>query len=675
MKRAVLLGNPSVGKSIIFNALTGLGVEVSNYPGTTVSVMSGAVKYEGEEFLVTDLPGVYSLSGDSAEERMVREYLVSENPDLYIVVLNAAHLERNLYLLLQVADLKKPLLVILNMMDDAAKAGKIINAKKISEIFGVPVVETVATEGKNLDIVAKYIVSGCTGTLAGVECCVFESCAAGKCGGAVCNTLKHNKSTIEQNENTSSQNETDLSHSLPDSKPATRFDEHIEAAKNSLQKYYNLTDGEALFALEGVRVSTLSPEVIETADILSEEIEKLHAMSPSQIIGTNRHNTASEIAAEVTSDAPKKKRVDFDSLLTRAFPGIPILIITMVAILMVVFVVGGFLETTIVSLMTTYIAEPFHALALPEIVDAIGGAVILALMSGLGIAFPYVFLFYIFISILEDTGYLTRAAFLADRFMHRLGLHGQGMIPLVLSFGCSVPAVMSTRLLPTKRERFIASVLVTMLPCSARTVVISGVVASFIGFGAALSIYAIVFVLVFVIGCILSKVTPGEQFGMILEMAEIRRPIPKYVFKKAWMRLKEFLYIAMPLLLVSSIFLGLFEYFGWVAMFESFIEPFSTAVLGIPGFAFTALMFGILRKEMAFETLAVMGGTADLITILSAPQLYIFALVCVLFVPCISTIAVLGKELGAKITVLVSLATVMIGIGLGALFNFGFMLL
>ena len=180
--------------------------------------------------------------------------------------------------------------------------------------------------------------------------------------------------------------------------------------------------------------------------------------------------------------------------------------------------------------------------------------------------------------------------------------------------------------------------------------------------------------LVFIVGCILSKVTPGEQYGMILEMSKIRRPIPKYVVKKAWLRLKEFLYIAMPLLLVSSIFLGLFEYLGWVELFESFIEPVSEAVLGLPGFAFTALMFGILRKEMAFETLAVMGGSADLLTILTAPQLYIFALVCVLFVPCVSTIAVLAKQLGKRMAVFVSVFTVMLGLVMGALFNLGFML-
>ena len=622
MKSAVLIGNPSVGKSVIFNALTGLGVEISNYPGTTVNIKNGVVKYGGDEFTLTDLPGIYSLSGDSPEETMVREYLVTENPDLFIAVLDAAHLERNLYLLLQIADIQKPLLVVLNMMDDAVAAGKIVDSAKIAEKFGVPVIPAVATEGKNLNEIAKYIIGD----------------------------------------------------TLPVPHLLTRFDRHIEAAEVNLQKFHNLTAAEALFALEGAKLSTLSPEVIETAGAIDEEIVKLHEMSSEQIIATNRHNTAKKITDEVTAEAPRKKRIPFDSLLTKTFPGIPILILIMVGILVVVFLVGGWLEELIVTLMTNYIQVPFDALDLHPLVTAVGDAVILALMSGLGIAFPYVFLFYIFISILEDTGYLTRAAFLADRFMHKLGLHGQGLIPLVLSFGCSVPAVMSTRLLPTKRERFIASILVTMLPCSARTVVISGIVASFIGFGAALSIYAIVFVLVFIVGCILSKVTPGEQYGMILEMAEIRKPIPKYVIRKSWMRVKEFLFIAMPLLLVSSVILGICQYLGWVDMFMNFIDPASMAVLGIPGFALTALLFGILRKEMAFETLAVMAGTTELLTVLSAGQLYIFAIVCVLFVPCISTIAVLMREHGTKKALFIALFTLALGLLMGILFHFVFLL-
>ncbi|MCZ0862940.1 ferrous iron transport protein B [Methanocorpusculum vombati] len=613
--RAALIGNPSVGKSLIFNHLTGLGVEVSNYPGTTVGVMHGVVRYGDAEFSLADLPGIYSLSGDSIEEEMVREYLLAEDLDLLIAVLDAKHLERNLYLLLQVAEIKKPLLVILNMMDEAETAGKIIDSASLAKQLGVPVIPSVATSGKNLDDIARAVLDG----------------------------------------------------NVPVPALAIPYDHHIEAAVHSLQKYYGLSQPEALWALASVSVSTITPEIHENALVISEEIERRHMMSPEQIIAANRHNLAKQLATSVTSTAPPRRRRDFDALLTRGFPGLPILAFIMVSILLIVFTLGGVLEETIVSLMTTYIADPFHALGLDPFADTLGGAIILALMSGLGIAFPYVFLFYLFISVLEDTGYLTRAAFLADRGMHKLGLHGQGLIPMVLSFGCSVPAIMSTRLLPTRRERVIASVLVTMLPCSARTVVISGIVASFIGFGAAFSIYAIVFVLVFVVGCILSRITPGEQYGMILEMAELRRPIASHVVRKAWMRVREFIYIAMPLLLVSSIFLGLFEYYGLVAMFEEFIDPISTAVLGLPGFAFTALMFGILRKEMAFETLAVMAGTTDLATVLSSGQLYIFALVCALFIPCISTIAVLMRETGVRYAAMITVFTLCLGIGLGAL--------
>ncbi|HJJ99125.1 MAG TPA: ferrous iron transport protein B, partial [Methanocorpusculum sp.] len=371
----------------------------------------------------------------------------------------------------------------------------------------------------------------------------------------------------------------------------------------------------------------------------------------------------------VTSTTPPRRRRDFDALLTRGFPGLPILAIIMASILLIVFILGGALEDKITSLMTTYISDPFLELDLGPLAKELGKAIIEALKVILGIAFPFVFLFYLFISVLEDTGYLTRAAFLADRGMHKLGLHGQGLIPMVLSFGCTVPAIMSTRLLATQRERVIASVMVAMLPCSARTVVISGIVASCIGFGAAFSIYAIVLVLVFLVGCILSRTTPGEQYGMILEMAELRMPIASHVVHKAWMRVREFIYIAMPLLLVSSIFIGLVEYYDLDKTFGHVIDPVSTAILGIPGFAFTALMFGIIRKEMAFGALAVMMGTTNFMSGLSSGQLYIFALVCTLFIPCISTIAVLMRETGIRYAAMITVFTLCLGIGLGALAN------
>ncbi|MDO9539996.1 MAG: ferrous iron transport protein B [Methanocalculus sp.] len=610
-----LIGNPSVGKSLIFNHLTGLGVEVSNYPGTTVDLMRGNVCYEREMIELVDLPGIYSLEGESEEETLVRGILKRKEADILIAVLDTTHLERNLYLLLQIAEYKIPTVVVLNMVDEAAKFGIEIDYTLLTNLIGSPVIPTIASEGKNME--------------------------------AILNAARGNPGIPFI--------------SVP-------YDHHVEAAVRSLSKVYSIERSAALQAL--VRPEEMD-DLAESAQGLATEIEQRHNMTAHQIIATNRHNYARSLGEQVTKRRIPPPRFDLDTLLTRTFPGIPILIAVIISILLLVFTAGAFFEEIIVDLFNTFAIEPFLALNLPGIAAPIGGSILIALQAGLGIAFPYVFIFYLVISIIEDSGYLTRAAFLADRSMHRFGMHGQGIIPMVLGFGCSVPALMSVRLLATRRERIIAAVLVTMIPCSARTVVISGIVASFIGLAAAFSVYGIVFLLVLVTGIVLSRITPGQQFGMILEMSALRMPQPKMVVKKAWMRLSEFLFIAMPLLLVSSVFLGIFEYFGLVSAFQDLITPYSEAVLGLPGFAATALLFGILRKEMAFETLAVLAGTADLGSVMTSVQLYIFAVVCVLFIPCISTIAVLIKEIGRKWAILISLYTVLLGIVVGALLKIG----
>jgi ferrous iron transport protein B len=203
-------------------------------------------------------------------------------------------------------------------------------------------------------------------------------------------------------------------------------------------------------------------------------------------------------------------------------------------------------------------------------------------------------------------------------------------------------------------------------------VVIAGVVATFVGLWPALSIYVIIFFLVFLTGVVLSRITPGERFGMIMEMAPLRVPEFRNVVKKAWRKIKEFLVIAMPLLIVSSIILGFLQYTGAIAAFQDIIAPFSTMVLGLPAYATTALIFGILRKEMALGTLVVLAGTPALNTVMTSVQLYTFAIISALFIPCISTIAVLYRQMGVKTVVLVSTFTLLLGIGVGALINLFF---
>ena len=392
-------------------------------------------------------------------------------------------------------------------------------------------------------------------------------------------------------------------------------------------------------------------------------------MSVPQIIAGNRHHCAHTISREVILELEEEKRDTLDSVLTSRRWGPLILVATLLSILLAVFFIGSFLEEILVEVFETMVISPFLALPLNPLIQQLGLAFLLALQAGLGIAFPFIFIFYLFISLLEDSGYLTRASFLADRAMHRLGMHGQGLIPLILGFGCNVPAIMGIRLLRTRRERVIASFLVSMVPCSARTVIIAGIVAAFVGIAAALSIYVITLGLVILTGLVLSRITPGEQYGMILELAPLRVPQLKNVVMKSWYRIREFLFIAMPLLIVASLILGFLQYAGFFDLFQQTISPLSEAVLGLPGYATTALLFGILRKEMALETLIILAGTADLTAVLSMGQIYVFAVVSVLFIPCISTIGVLARVVGARITLLVSMYTLFLGILIGALIN------
>jgi ferrous iron transport protein B len=221
------------------------------------------------------------------------------------------------------------------------------------------------------------------------------------------------------------------------------------------------------------------------------------------------------------------------------------------------------------------------------------------------------------------------------------------------------------RTLRTRRERTIAAFLVTMVPCSARTVIIAGMVAAFIGIAAAFSVYLLVAGLTLATGILISRITPGEQFGMILEISPLRRPDPRLVMVKSWHRVRDFIFIAFPVLLVGSIILGLADYAGVLALFQASLAPFLQAILGLPPYAATALIFGILRKEMAFETLVVLAGTANLPAVMTPVQIYTFALISTLFVPCVSTIAVLSKEVGSRVALAVTAYTVALGLLVG----------
>ena len=611
--KIALLGNPGAGKSLIFNQLTGLGIEVNRYPGSSVCVECGNVCYKKEKIEIVDLPGIYSLDGSSEEEILVRKFLEQGGADIIVAVLDATKLERNLYLFTQVTEFSPKLIAVVNMIDEAEHQGLFIDTDRLSSSLGVPVLLTAASEGRDIDRILPLAL-----------------------GSARIASLQ-----------------------VP-------YDHHVEAALNSLEKTLGAPRYKSLLALQGTGDDRM---LLDAAGAVAHEIELRHRMSVRQIIATNRHNLSRNVAAAAVRQGDRKKTYDLDSLLTRVIPGVPILIAILFFLLLTVFVIGSWMQELIVQTFTTYIIVPFLALDLPPLAERIGFSVLIALEAGLGIAFPFIFTFYIGLSLIEDTGYMTRAAFLADRAMHRLGLHGEAIIPMVIGFGCTVPAIMSLRVLKTRREQTIAAFLVSMIPCSARTVVIAGIVAAFVGILWAFSIYFIVFILIILTAVVLSRITPGEQFGMIVEMSVLRRPQARLVLAKSWLRIKEFLFIAMPLLIITSIGLGLLQYYGVTEAFEQLVAPITVTLLGLPEYASTALLFGVFRKELAFETLAVLSGTADLGSVMTSVQLYTFAIVSVLFIPCISTIAVLYRQLGARVAILVSVYSVFLGLTIGAIIN------
>jgi ferrous iron transport protein B len=609
----LLAGNPNVGKSLIFNLLTGLGVEVSNYPGTTVDIKSGILCFGREQVEIRDLPGIYSLDGESPEEELVRSVLLQHEDEVLIFIADAVHLERNLYLFVQLSEYRIPSILVLNMMDEAERRGIRIDSDTLSLLLGIDVIPASAREGRNIDRIIPAAMRN-----AGVP------------------------------------------------RISVQYDHHIEAAQKSLTDEYDVPLPVALLALEGKGGPA---GIADAARPLAEEIAAAHHMSVRQILATNRHNCAELIAFRVLNRASPVRRWDPDRLLSTAFPGILILLLVLVGVLSTVFLVGSRIEAGIVSLFEGDLMPVIAGAGLPAPLASVLGSVVLALEAGIGIAFPYIFLFFLLTSILEDTGYLTRAAFLADRAMHRLGLHGQAIVPMVLGLGCNVPAVMSIRHLPTRRERVIASFIVTLVPCSARTVIIAGLVAVFVGPLAALSIYLILAVLIIVTGIFLSRIIPGIRYGMILEMAPLRRPEPKRALRKAWGKIGEFLVLALPLLVVCSIALGILEQTGLITAATNAIAPFPQLLFGLPAFALAALVFGILRKEMALGTLVILAGTPYLLTVLTPLQIYEFAVISVLFIPCISTMAVLLRQTGIRVMLAVSGYSITLGLLVAAVIH------
>ncbi len=630
--RIVLAGNANVGKSVIFNQLTGLHQHIGNWPGKTVEKAEGTLHFKGYTIDIIDLPGIYSLSTFSIEELVSRDYIATEKPDLVINVVDASLLERNLFFTLQLLELETPLIVALNQIDMAKKKGIIIDHEKAEKILGVPVIPTVAVSGKGIYGMLEKAIG------------VIEKKTK-------MDPLKprYGKEIEERIE--------DLVKVL--SKIQLRYPARWVAIK-LLEE-----DMEVEKEVLGV-----SPEIVATAEKLRVELEEIHGHSCPTVVTSERYHVASRISGEIqeiTETLKTPLREKLHTVTTHRILGYPIMLAAVLTVFIAIFTFGDFTSALLGDFFFGLKPTFDSVLGTGIIGELIWGGALKGIIGGITVALPYILPFYFILYLFEDSGYLSRIAFLMDNLMHKMGLHGKAFIPVMLSFGCNVPGCLGCRIMETTRERLLTAFVVTLVPCAATSVIILGLVGTFVGIQWALALYIINLIIIFVLGRIAFKALPGEPTELIMEMSDYRIPHMKTVAKQTWFRLREFIVMAFPLIIAGSLVIKLVEVANLLDLIVNLSSPLTVAWLGLPAVTGIALIFGVLRKELTLIMLATLFGTTNFAQVMTPVQMIVFTLVVMLYIPCVATIGTLVKEFGWKKALLITVFEILLALLLGGI--------
>jgi len=636
--RFVLAGQPNSGKSTIFNAVTGYRSATANLPGSSLSYTVSRAMVLGREVAVADLPGFYSLtSGQHAERRALR-FLATEEYDVIIDVVDASRLGRSLELTLQLLALGRPVVVALNMTDEARRKGLEIDHEALSEELGVPVIPTIGRRGRGLRTLFRTALRA-SQEPSGTEPLEYDR----ELETAIARVVE----ALETE---------DYGSDLP-----SRF-----VAIKLLERDPDLTE-EVLARLPGLA------DRVEQAIA---ELEDLHGWPVTQVISGSRHAVAHHVEERVTTvHRPTlgwRERVD--RLLLHPWTGGPLMLLILAGFFYLVFGVGKLVETPLVEAFSRLAETLARVLPVETLAGALAAATVMGISGGVAIVLPYLLPFLIGLSLLEHSGYLPRMAYILDSLMHRIGLHGKSVVPLMLGYGCSVPAIMATRILESPRDRRITVALTAFIPCSARTIVIYALVAAYLGPLWALGVYLLNLLVIVILGMLMARTLRGRSPGLILEIPDLQLPSMGTLFARTWLSLKDFIIIAWPVLIASSAFLGVLEWAGADRILNGALSPFTVTVLGLPAAVGVTLVFGVLRKELSLVMLMQALGTTAVGSVMTDGQLMTLTLFIVFYVPCVATIAVMAREIGWRDTAWVTALTVVVATVVAVLARAGFAL-
>jgi ferrous iron transport protein B len=613
-----LTGQPNVGKSSVFNLLTGLNQHVGNWTGTTIECKTGAFKFRGTGFSVVDLPGTYSLTAGSEEERLARDYIIKEHPDLIVAVVNAAALERSLYLVAELLLLPVPIVVALNMTDVAEQEGIQVEPRVLEAALGVPVVSMVASKGVGL-----------------IEL----------------------KDTILRLSN----------HEIPyQPKRPLILPTHqavLDQLRGFIGSYVLPSYPEEWVALKLLEGDEELTELMKSA-MPSEAWENVHVLlyqhedAILDIAGARYEWVARIIRAAVVE--PKVTRVGMtarlDRVLTHPLWGTMALIAILGGVFWLTYTVGSPMQAWLSQLVDqlAQILRSGWAQGPRWLVEFFAGGI----LGGIGLVLtflPILIIFFTILGLMEDTGYMARAAYLSDRWMHMMGLHGKSFMPILLGFGCNVPAVLGTRIIESRQARLLTTMLIPLVPCAARMAVITILAAVFFGPSAFWISWGLVgssLLILVILGVVLHQfLFENEHVPFIMELPLYHFPNLRTIAIYVRDNLLGFLKKAGTTILVATLFVWALSYFptgmvmtSYLGMVGKFLEPVGRW-MGLPWPILVALLTSFVAKENTVATLGVLYGDLNVLkSVVTPAAMLAFLVFQILFIPCVGTVAAIQQE-------------------------------